>query len=144
MVVRRFAALLGLVLVSGCYHATIETGLPAGTQVIDQKWAMSYAYGLVPPNTVNAASQCATGVARVETRHSFMNQLVGGLTFGIVTPMHIRVTCAAARSASADAPAADFVVRAGASEKSAINVFAAASDAAVARGQGVTVRFEKP
>lgn len=30
----------------------------------------------------------------VETQVSFLNQLVGALTFGIYTPMHITVTCA--------------------------------------------------
>ena len=34
-------------------------------------------------------------MARVETKLSFLNQLVGSLTFGIYTPMEIKVTCAA-------------------------------------------------
>lgn len=89
---------------TACYHAIIETGRPASSEVIDQPWAMSFAYGLVPPPGVSSASRCPNGVARVETQHSFLNSLVAVVTFGIVTPMQITVTCAAGgRSASADA-----------------------------------------
>ena len=79
---------------SGCFHATIETGLPLGTQKLEQAWASSWVYGLVPPKTVETASRCPNGVARVETRRSFSKSLVGILTFGIYTPMEIMVTCA--------------------------------------------------
>ena len=92
------AAALGLVLLTGaCYHATIETGLqPNGTK-IQEKWAMSFAWGLVPPETVETASKCPDGVARVETKLSFMNGLVNFLTGGIVSPMSIEVECGAKR-----------------------------------------------
>ena len=82
------------VALSGCYHATIETGLPPGTQTLEQPWASSWVLGLVPPETVETASRCPNGVARVETRQSFVNGLVGLLTLGIYTPMEILVTCA--------------------------------------------------
>ncbi len=88
------AILLALVPLGACYHATIETGLSPSTQVIEQTFASSWIYGLVPPKTVQTASQCPGGAARVETEHSFVNQLVGFLTLGIYTPMHITVTCA--------------------------------------------------
>ena len=61
-------------------------------QVIDIPWAHSWVYGLVPPAPVNASSQCTNGVAKVETEMSFLNGLVG-LTWGIYTPIHIKVTC---------------------------------------------------
>lgn len=48
----------------------------------------------MPPATVEAMAECGSaGVARVDTQHSFLNGLVGGLTFGIFTPMTITVTC---------------------------------------------------
>jgi hypothetical protein len=106
----RAAALVAVVsFVSGCYHAIIETGRPAGSQVIDRPWAMSFIYGLVPPSVENVASRCPAGVARVETQHSFLNGLVQVLTFGIVTPMRITVTCASGGTASLDTPAAPVV-----------------------------------
>jgi hypothetical protein len=99
---RRFSGMvLGCVLVvaaAGCYHATINTGLTPSTTVIDQPMAAGWAYGLVAPKPVDAMSRCPSGVAKVETEHSFVNSLIGGITFGIFTPMHIRVTCAQARA----------------------------------------------
>lgn len=81
-------------LLSGCYHATVVTGEQPGTQTIEQPWATSFINGLVPPATVDATQQCTNGVARVETRLSFLNQIVTGLTLGIYSPMSITVTCA--------------------------------------------------
>src|SRR6476620_2301512 len=85
------ASLIGL---AGCYHATVETGATPSTVVIDQSFASSWIYGLVPPKLVSTTSKCPAGVAKVETQHSFVNGLVGVLTLGIYTPMQIRVTCA--------------------------------------------------
>jgi hypothetical protein len=81
-------------LLTGCYHATIETGRPPSAVTVEDQWADAWVYGLVPPDTINAAQRCTSGVARVETQLSFLNQLVGALTLGIYTPMSIRVTCA--------------------------------------------------
>jgi len=97
---RRFASFAVLALAAasaGCYHTVIDTGRTPGTTVIDQPWAMSFVAGLVPPPVVMTASQCPAGVAKVVTEHSFLNSLVAGITAGIVTPMHINVTCAAGR-----------------------------------------------
>ncbi len=85
---------LVMVALSGCYHATIETGLPPSNETVEEPWAASWIGGLVPPSTVETAAQCPDGVARVETKHSFLNGLVAVLTSGIFTPMHIIVTCA--------------------------------------------------
>jgi hypothetical protein len=83
-----------IVLSSGCYHATIETGLPASDQVISKSFASCWIYGLIPPGVVQSASQCPNGVSKVETSLSFVNYIVSGLTCGIYTPMSIKVTCA--------------------------------------------------
>jgi hypothetical protein len=83
------------VTVAGCYNAKIETGLPHSDQKIEDHWADSWIAGLVPPSAVETAEKCPNGVAKVETKLSFLNQLVGVLTLGIYTPMYIEVTCAA-------------------------------------------------
>lgn len=97
MRLRNLSSLLVLTLLfSGCYHASITTGLPESTtEVYETPWAMAFVAGLIPPAEIDASEQCDNGVAKVETQLSFMNQIVGAITFGIVTPMHVTVTCAA-------------------------------------------------
>jgi hypothetical protein len=97
---RSIVAVAALFSLGACYHAVIETGRPAGTEIISNPWANSFIYGLVPPQVVNVASQCPGGVSKVETQHSFLNGLVASITFGIYTPMQIDVTCAAGGRAS--------------------------------------------
>jgi len=104
MQIRNVAVLLAALSPLGaCFHATVETGLTPSTQVLDQTFASSWIYGLVPPKTVETTNRCPQGVAKVETQQSFLNQLVGFLTLGIYTPMHIRVTCAQAAAGSTGA-----------------------------------------
>lgn len=97
----RFRAVLaGFVLLGGgCYHATVETGATPSAETVEKAWASGWIYGLVPPSVVSTAQKCTSGVARVETQLSFVNQLVSLLTLGIYTPMAIKVTCAARRTA---------------------------------------------
>jgi hypothetical protein len=129
------AALAPLV---ACYHATIETGLTPSTEVLEQSFASSWIYGLVPPKTVSTSSRCPEGVAKVETQHTFVNQLVGVLTLGIYTPMHIRVTCAQRSAASSEAM---LDVPATANEAAIRDAFGSAADIAAANDQAVIVRF---
>ena len=92
----RSLAVLTLVLVlAGCYHATIETGRAPSAQVVENPWAHSFIGGLVPPSTVDVAAECSNGVARVETQLSFLNMVANAVTWGIYSPMSIKVTCAA-------------------------------------------------
>ncbi len=65
-------------------------------------WAHSFIAGLVPPSIVNAEQHCTNGVARVETRHSFLNLVAQFVTFSIYSPMEITVTCAANPRADLD------------------------------------------
>jgi len=82
------------VLCAGCYHVTVLTGAPAGTQTIDKQWQHSFIIGLVPPAELSARPPCTQGVAKVETERSFLNGLVGAITYNIYTPIHVTVTCA--------------------------------------------------
>ena len=135
------AVFLGL-LAAGCYHATIETGLAPNDQVITQKWASCWVYGLVPPKTVEAAGKCPGGVSRVETQQSFLNGLVGFLTFGIYTPMQIEVTCGGARAEDTpEAHYSELTVAAHATPEEIRATYARAAELAHDLSQPVYVRF---
>ena len=127
---------------TGCYHAMVTTGLTPSTVTIDEKFASGWIYGLVPPKTVETAAKCTDGVAMVETELSFVNQLVGAITFGIYTPMHIKVTCAMAGSASVDSTGADIMIATEARSDEVITSFEIAADRAVENGEPVYVRFQ--
>jgi Bor protein len=126
--------------VTACYHATVETGATPSPVVIDKEFASSWIYGLVPPSTVSTAEKCPHGVAKVETQHTFVNQLVGILTLGIYTPMQIRVTCAAASSASDD-PSALHVISSGSSAAAREEAMAMAITQAAATKKSVYLEF---
>jgi hypothetical protein len=78
---------------SGCYHITVNSGATPAATVVDKQWQNSFVYGLVPPPEVNVKSDCPNGVAVVETEHSFLNGLVAALTWQLYTPMHVKVSC---------------------------------------------------
>jgi hypothetical protein len=82
-------------MLSGCYHITVTSGLAASPTVVDKPWQNSFVYGLVPPPEINVKDQCTNGVQKVETEVSFVNGLVGALTWSLFTPIHAKVTCAA-------------------------------------------------
>ena len=139
--------LICMVAFSGCYHATIEMGRTPSSVIFDQPWAMSFIYGLVPPPTVSAAEKCTDGVAMVETELSFLNGLVSSITFGIVTPMHIRVTCAAPRGMSDtsldDTEKTIVSIPKEATESEVQSYYKEASDLAVELEHPVYVSYEK-
>ncbi len=106
--IRPLALVAMLLMLSACYHATIQTGLSPSAQTIEDKWASGWIYGLVPPATVQTMQGCPAGVAQVETQQSFTNGLVALITLGIYTPMEIIVTCADGPGASLVTSKEDF------------------------------------
>jgi len=79
---------------AGCYHYTVISGAPAANTKIELPWQKSWVAGLVPPDTIKSQTTCPQGIASFETKHSFLNGLVSGLTYSIFTPIHPTVTCA--------------------------------------------------
>jgi hypothetical protein len=77
----------------------VNTGLPAGSTTIDRPWTSTFIFGLVPATPIDVRAQCTNGVAIVDTQMTFLNGLVGALTFGIYTPLSVSVTCASGGSA---------------------------------------------
>lgn len=132
-------AVAALMLVStGCYHAVVDTGLQPSGQTIEKSWAHGFVYGLVPPSAVETASRCTSGVAKVETKHSFLNQLASGLTWGLYTPMTISVECAAPVSAMRESSVS---VPAGTGMDDAREILGLAAERAAGEGQAVYVTF---
>lgn len=143
MTISRSAALLGAVVaLSGCYHATIETGLPPGNQTLEKPWASAWIYGLVPPQMVETASRCPNGVARVETQQSFVNGLVGLITFGIYTPMTIMVTCAGPGTSMDEAERSQLMIKEGANLEEKQRAIRDAAELSAKEGQPVLIKFE--
>ena len=95
---QQFTILMLLMSISfmSCYNASVITDKTPSDVIIEEPWALSFVYGLIPPATIDASEKCKNGIAKVETELSFLNQLVSGLTGGLITPMHITVTCAVA------------------------------------------------
>ncbi len=91
-----------IMLMSGCYHAQITTDRTPSNEVYQEAWATGFIAGLIPPDIVDASEHCSNGVAKVETRHSFLNLLAQMITFSIFSPMEITVTCAAASADISD------------------------------------------
>jgi hypothetical protein len=85
------AAVMG----TGCYHATIVTGLPEAQESIHHEWALAWIRGIVPPPTVETAAKCKNGVAKIESQVSLLNGLVTAVTYNIFSPMDLKATCAA-------------------------------------------------
>ncbi len=142
MTISRSAPLLGAVVaLSGCYHATIETGLPPGNQTLEKPWASGWVFGLVPPSTVETASRCPNGVARVETKLSFLNMLVSAITLSIYTPMSIQVTCAASTPME-EAERSQLMIKNGANIEEKQRALRDAAELSAKKGQPVLVKFE--
>jgi hypothetical protein len=127
----RLLAIVAAFSLFGCYHATVVTGLKPSTETIEESFAASWIYGLVPPSTVATEAKCPNGVAKVETQLSFLNQLVGALTFGIYTPMEIKVTCAEKSTSSLDYKGPDITLHNGATNQEFIDALVIAADIAV-------------
>ena len=131
-----------LILAAGCYHATIETGLTPSTEVVSKPWAHGFIYGLVPPSTVETASKCKNGVAKVETQMSFLNGLVALITWEIYTPLQIDVTCASSSKMPADGSADAAAIHArGDSPEAASMALNEAAEAALRTGKPAYVAF---
>jgi hypothetical protein len=139
--VKSAAVLVVIVVVGGCYHARVETGLAPSQEVMKEAWAPSWIAGAVSPPTVEAASACPNGVAQVHTYRSFLNMLVAGLTVGIFTPMTIEVTCAQAGGNDEASGASEVRIDAGASMEEKVQRFQDAVDLSAETGKAVIVRF---
>lgn len=90
---RRTLALGGFLMLTACYHTITTTNLTPGV-VHTVAWAPAFIAGLVPAN-VDASKMCqGKPIQAVDSQYSFLNWVVGAVTFAIFTPMQVTVTCA--------------------------------------------------
>jgi Bor protein len=134
---------LSALLVAGlaCYHATVDTGLTPSTVTVEKSFAPAWIDGLIPPSTVETASKCPNGAAKVETQLSFVNMLVGLITLSIFTPMDIKVTCAQARHASLPNTAPAIDVGANATAEQIRDAIGRAAEMSLRTGEPVYVEY---
>lgn len=86
--------LASCLLFTGCYQAQMTTGKEASDTVVEEPWAPSFLYGLVPAE-IDVSDECTNGIAMAEREMSFLNMVVSGLTVSLFTPQNVTVTCAA-------------------------------------------------
>jgi len=77
---------------SGCHHVVIDGGLEPTGERYDEEWNLAFAAAIYPAQ-VDASGQCGGYFSDVETRHSFLNVVVTAFTFGIISPMEVRMGC---------------------------------------------------
>jgi hypothetical protein len=98
----RFAAGLGLAvalsLSTGCMKTSIAVQPVPGTvnpkNATTKEKAHFFLWGLAGNGTINTAELCPSGVHWIQTQASFVDSLLGGLTFGIYGPRTVAVKCA--------------------------------------------------
>ena len=80
-------------LLTSCYSYTSVVGSGAQGNETVTKWNHYVIYGLAPVG-VSDSKEMADGAENytVHTRHSFINGLIAGITFGIYTPTTTTVT----------------------------------------------------
>jgi hypothetical protein len=93
--------LLLLVALPGCHRVIIDSGLEPAPEIYPEEWNLAFAAAIYPAR-VDASQWCGGRYARVETQQSFLNGVVAAITSSIITPMDVRVTCAAGGPESDD------------------------------------------
>lgn len=81
-------------LLSGCYQAKVTTQKEPSNKVVQESFASSFIYGIVPAK-VDVSDECPNGIASAERKFSFVNMVVNTITLGIYLPQNVTVTCAA-------------------------------------------------
>jgi hypothetical protein len=107
---RSALAVAACVLSGACYRVTVVTSptaaATAAAPTVSKPWNNGFVFGIVPPSPVSVAQPCASApVSKVVTQRSFLNGLVGTITYGIYTPLQIDVSCGTRSSSLFPAPA---------------------------------------
>ena len=88
-------ALVASLVISGCSTQTFTLREGASAKPTKQIMQPFFVSGIGQTQEVNPATVCGgiDKVAKVEVQQSFLDGLLGGLTWGIFTPREARVYC---------------------------------------------------
>lgn len=129
-------------LFSGCYNAKVVTNEEPSAKIVENDFAHGFVFGLVGP-TVDVSEECTNGVAKVDTKLSFVNMLVSNLTFGLYTPMSVTVTCAAGNMTdSAESTNKSMTLNKDASQDEVQKVYKEAANEVMENGDAVYIKYE--
>ena len=126
--------------ITACFHQVVQTGLAAGTPVVEKAWVSTWLWGLVAAAPIDVRTQCRSGVATVETQQSFGNGIASILTLGIWSPQNVRITCAS-RAAALPAGMREIVVAPNGTSEEQTAAFAQAVEESALTHRAVMVRF---
>ncbi len=96
--------LLALLVGTGCYkHSVRDERLRVGERTTEA-WKPYVVVGVAPVGKEPLYAECPSGIALFEAEHSFLNLLVGYITWNIFTPMQVTYACAAGERPARRAP----------------------------------------
>lgn len=86
---------------AACYEHTFTVGAGAPhAPVVYDHWENFWLGGLIGHTRVTVEELCPSGNATIETKQTFLNGLVGGLTSGIYSPTTLKIRCRGGRRAA--------------------------------------------
>lgn len=93
---------IAVLLMSGCATQSFSINGTTDNEPTYEDMQHFFVSGLVQEQDVNAAEICggAEKVVKVESHHSFINGVLGVLTYGIYTPRDARVYCKSDKESS--------------------------------------------
>lgn len=94
---KKIFILAAIIATSGCATQTFNLQPGASAEPVTDSMQLFFVGGLGQTQETNAAELCggAANVAKVEAHMTFIDGLLGGLSYGIFTPRHARVYCVA-------------------------------------------------
>jgi hypothetical protein len=69
--------------------------MPSGQTVSEKGWF--FLWGLVGEKEIWANKMCPGGVAQIQSKESFLDLLIGGITGGLVAPRSYDIECGAGK-----------------------------------------------
>ena len=92
--VGRLLVAVALATTAACMNVTYVAKSRQPSAVVHEQKLTFFIGGLVGEQDIQAGQLCPGGVARVHTKHTFVDALLTGITLGIYAPRTAEITCA--------------------------------------------------